>query len=136
MKTLREITKIVVAVGIGFIVNMYYTDTQIERYSSDTVSYLSSIPKIEVVDIEAITKTMLEEETPPAKVAEYVELLVRVKEVKGVLVIDTKSVITTPTLSVAPVLSYDALRAEAAKHGIEPELDYESLLEGFNKQFE
>ncbi|WP_100915935.1 hypothetical protein [Pseudoalteromonas spongiae] len=136
MKILREITKIVIAASIGFIVNMYYTDAQIERYSSDTVSYLSSIPKIEVVDIEAITKTMLEEETPPAKVAEYVELLVRVKEAKGVLVIDTKSVITTPTLSVAKVLSYDALKDEAAKHGIKPELDYESLLEDFNKQFE
>ncbi|KPV94077.1 hypothetical protein AN214_03910 [Pseudoalteromonas sp. P1-9] len=135
MKILREITKIVIAASIGFIVNMYYTDAQIERYSSDAVSYLSSMPKIEVVDIEAITKTMLEEEIPPAKVAEYVELLVRVKEVKGVLVIDTKSVVTTPKLSVTPTLSYSDLKAQAKIHGIESELDYEALLEDFNGQF-
>ena len=136
MKIHREITKIVIAASIGFIVNMYYTDTQIERYSSDTVSYLSSIPKIEVVDIEAITKTMLEEETPPAKVAEYVELLVRVKEAKGILVIDTKSVITTPALSDPPEISYSDLKAQAKIHGIESELDYEALLEDFNRKYQ
>jgi len=105
----------------------------INNTNEKLVTYIQEItndrPVIKVLDLKEITTKLLAEGLSTAEVAEYGDLYIQILNKQGVLVIKASTVITYDNRKNEPLPSLDVVRKTAKEMGIEPEKDYQKILD-------
>ena len=121
--------------ALAFFAGVTYTNSNNDQTLEDVTHLLAGYAKVQSFDPQKIAKQITGAGASPAQLASYIERYIKLHQMKGVLLVDIKSVVAKPDFAVSQELTMTQLNELSDKYGIKSEIDYEAVMQEFDDKF-
>ena len=122
--------------ALAFFAGVTYTKAVTEKSMIEVTDLIAGYAKVQTFNPEEISKRITSAGATPAELASYIERYIKLHQLKGVMLIDESYVVAKPNFSSSATLTMGELNQLSEQYNIKAEINYDSLLNEFNKAVE